>query len=334
MVAKRRRSTSPLPQSPVAAGDPQGDPSTGTTSTDAISVHASKKLKLLAEHSTTSPFAGFDHPSPEDAHAVHALLASHTPGGAPVHSAPSTSSNSATTCGHAPNVLDSLIGTILSQNTSSANSSGAKRSLDNLFGRGEKGFENMANASREELADAIRSGGLANRKAKIIQEALTAIKKKHGRYDLQHLAAPGVTDEQAMQELVSYDGVGPKTAACVLSFCLGRQAFAVDTHVFRLSRLLGWVPKTADRVGAQAHLELKIPPELKYGLHVMMVRHGRACRGCKKDGKGACPLKTWLKEKGNPPSEVLQRAEVDDEVEDQKPPRPKTSKRRSTRGTT
>ncbi|KAF8124568.1 DNA glycosylase [Boletus edulis] len=222
--------------------------------------------------------------------AVYALLASHTPGGAPVHNPPSANSNSATTCGHAPNVIDALIGTILSQNTSSANSSAAKRSLDSVFGQGEPGFEKMVNADRQMIADTIRSGGLANRKAKIIQEALIAVKKKHGRYDLQHLAAPGVTDERAMQELVSLDGVGPKTAACVLSFCLGRQAFAVDTHVFRLTKLLGWVPKNADRVGAQAHLELKIPPELKYGLHVMM-----------KDGSGPCPLKSWLKERLMPP---------------------------------
>ncbi|KAF9234730.1 DNA glycosylase [Melanogaster broomeanus] len=284
MAAKRRRSTSPSPHN-------------GTSTGGSLSTHASKKLKLLSDHSTSSPFPDFCHPSPEVARGIHALLASVTPGGAPVYTAPSANSNSAMTCGHAPNVIDALIATVLSQNTSSANSSAAKRSLDSVFGLGEPGFEKMANADRQMIADAIRSGGLANRKAKVIQEALVAVKEKHGRYDLQHLAAPGVTDEQAMQELVSYGGVGPKTAACVLSFCLGRQAFAVDTHVFRLSRLLGWVPKTADRVTTQAHLELKIPPELKYGLHVMMVRHGRTCRGCKNDGKGSCPLKTWLKER-------------------------------------
>lgn len=291
---KRHRSTSPPPRRDTVV-QAYGD--ANTTSSDRPSTHASKKLKLLAHHTICSPFPDFLHPSTEDARAIYALLASHTPGGAPVHSAPFADSNSATTCGHTPNVIDALIGTILSQNTSSANSSAAKRSLDGLFGQGEPGFEKMAKADRQTIADAIRSGGLANRKAKIIQGALTAVKKKHGRYDLQHLAAPDVTDERAMQALVSFDGVGPKTAACVLSFCLGRQAFAVDTHVFRLSKLLGWVPETADRVGAQAHLELRIPPELKYGLHVMMVRHGRACRGCKKDGRGPCPLKSWLKER-------------------------------------
>ncbi|KAG9308227.1 DNA glycosylase [Chiua virens] len=294
---KRRRSTSsPQPATPTAVLHDVNVASTLSDS-DNLSALASKKLKLLAHHSVSSPFPDHPHPSTDDAHAVYTLLASHTPGGAPVHSTPITDSNSAMTCGHMPNVIDALISTILSQNTSSANSSAAKRALDDAFGRGESGFETMANADRQAIADTIRSGGLANRKAKIIQEALIVVKKKYGRYDLQHLAAPGVTDERAMQELVSLHGVGPKTAACVLSFCLGRQAFAVDTHVFRLSKLLGWIPKTADRVGAQAHLELKIPSELKYGLHVMMVRHGRACRGCKTDGRGSCPLKSWLKER-------------------------------------
>ncbi|KAH7908029.1 DNA glycosylase [Hygrophoropsis aurantiaca] len=254
-----------------------------------------KKLKLLTDYSSTSPYPNFHHPTANEARSIHALLASHSSGGAPIYELPSADSNSAKTCGQVPNVLDSLIGTVLSQNTSSANSSAAKRSLDAMFGTGEAGFEKMACAKREVLVDAIRHGGLANRKAKIIQDILSTVKEKHGRFDLQHLASSGVTDEQAMQELVSLRGVGPKTAACVLSFCMGRQAFAVDTHVFRLSKLLGWVPKSADRVGAQAHLELRIPPELKYGLHVMMVRHGRICKGCKNGGKGECLLRTWLK---------------------------------------
>ncbi|KAH7918804.1 DNA glycosylase [Leucogyrophana mollusca] len=306
MPPKRRRSPSPsiLPLPAL---------STALTEEPALShsPHASKKLKLLAEFNSTSPFPTFQHPTAAEAKSIHALLASHTPGGAPVHQAPSSGSNSATTCGHAPNVLDALIGTILSQNTSSANSSAAKRSLDAAFGTGESGFAKMVAAKRDDIVTAIRCGGLANRKAKIIQEALSTVKEKHGRFDLQHLAAPGVTDEQAMQELVSLDGVGPKTAACVLSFCLGRQAFAVDTHVFRLAKLLGWMPKSADRVGAQAHLELRIPPELKYGLHVMMVRHGRVCKGCKKDGKGSCVLKTWVKENGVEGGKVESEGEHD-----------------------
>jgi len=80
-----------------------------------------------------------------------------------------------------------------------------------------------------------------------------------------------LSDELAMKELESFKGVGPKSesllfstrpveqarelnffpataASCVLLFCLARDSFAVDTHVFRLSQQLGWVPAKATRL--------------------------------------------------------------------------------------
>jgi endonuclease-3 len=208
-----------------------------------------------------------------------------------------------------PNVIDSLIGTILSQNTNSRNSTSAKHSLDEAFGRNN--FGAIDSAPRSEVVEALRHGGLANRKAAIIQNLLKDIKARHGVYSLQHLAAPGVTDEEVMAELVSYDGVGPKTAACVLAFCLNRDAFAVDTHVFRLSKLLGWVPNRStgvDRVRAQAHLELRIPPEIKHALHCLMVHHGRACSECGPQGrstKNSCVLRKYLRTKQGVKEEEL-----------------------------
>jgi endonuclease III len=284
----------------------------------------SKKLKLLAEHSLASPFPDFSRPTATEAHQVHAVLSQAHPDIQVISKPASEEQNAAGTCGKVPNVLESLIGTILSQNTSSSNSTAAKLSLDETFGR--KNFEAIANADKAAVVEAIRRGGLANKKADVIQKILREVKDRHGSYSLQHLAnvvkqeEPKVdeqvkkeeeqddnidtgkqadarvhSDVEAMQELVSYDGVGPKTASCVLLFCLGRESFPVDTHVFRLSKLLGWVPNRADRVTAQAHLDLKIPNELKYGLHVLMVGHGRRCSGCRGRGRGECPLKTWLR---------------------------------------
>lgn len=263
--------------------------------------HKSKKLKLLDSYNTESPFPNFIHPTPQEAKEVHDILSNQLHPNHPIRirkvPIASTSNNSATTCGSVPNVIESLIGTILSQNTSSRNSSAAKKSLDTAFGR--NAFDAIADAPRQDVVEAIRCGGLANRKAATIQNVLRSVKEKHGAYSLQHLAAFNIED--AMKELVSYDGVGPKTASCVLMFCLGKESFAVDTHVYRLSKLLGWVPRNGkvDRVLAQAHLDLRLPGELKYGLHVLMIQHGKICKGCKGTGKdGACVLKTYLKEKG------------------------------------
>jgi endonuclease III len=122
-----------------------------------------------------------------------------------------------------------------------------------------------------------------------------------------------------MHELVSYDGVGPKTASCVLLFCLNRPSFAVDTHVFRLSKMLGWVPAKSDRVLAQAHLDARVPGELKYGLHVGMVKHGRNCPACKAGatggGKVECPLRGWVREKGGNPKVEEEEVKIEAGVE-------------------
>ncbi len=84
-----------------------------------------------------------------------------------------------------------------------------------------------------------------------------------------------MSDEEVESYLVALPGVGLKTAACVLAFSMGRAAFAIDTHVHRISRRLGWI---SDKTSAErAHRELKpsVPPEIRYDLHVAFIEHGR-----------------------------------------------------------
>ncbi|KAH8431410.1 endonuclease III domain-containing protein [Aspergillus melleus] len=97
---------------------------------------------------------------------------------------------------------------------------------------------------------------------------------------LNHLH--NLSTEQAMVEMVKYPGIGPKTAACVLLFCLQRPCFAVDTHIFRICKWLNWVPPTkASEVTAFSHLEVRIPDHLKYSLHQLLIRHGKSCPRCR-----------------------------------------------------
>ena len=262
------------------------------------SQYKAKKLKLHASYTADSPFPTFVRPTATEAWEVYRLLAQEHPGHAAPRRQPlSGSVATGNILGNVPNVIESLISVILSQNTSGSNSGAAKASLDAKFGRNN--FSAMARAPSQEVADAIRQGGLANKKAAVIQKILKEVMEKHGEYTLQHLAATDdqkrMTDDAIMEELMSYDGVGPKTASCVLLFCLGRDSFAVDTHVYRLSKVLGWVPDKANRVLAQAHLDRRVPDEIKYGLHVLMVQHGRVCKGCKKAGSGEmCVLKVYV----------------------------------------
>ena len=109
------------------------------------------------------------------------------------------------------------------------------------------------------------------------------IRDKHGEYSLQHLAAAEssgrrLSDDEIMKEFISYDGVGTKTASCVLLFSLGRNFFAVDTQVFRLSKLGGSLKSQI--VYLRRHTSTFASQ--KYDLHVLMIQHGRSCKGCKK----------------------------------------------------
>jgi endonuclease-3 len=173
--------------------------------------------------------------------------------------------------GDAP--LDTLIGTVLSQHTSDVNSGRAFRSLRRRF----RTWEEVRHAPVDEVADAIRPGGLADVKAPRIQAILAEVEAREGAVDLARLEELG--DAEADAYLRSLPGVGPKTAACVLLFAMGRPAFPVDTHVHRVATRLGLVPATATAEAAHTLLAPRVPREIRYEFHVQLIRHGREiCR--------------------------------------------------------
>ncbi|KAL2108120.1 hypothetical protein VUR80DRAFT_4265 [Thermomyces stellatus] len=166
--------------------------------------------------------------------------------------------------------------------------------MDEAYG-GSDNWEAIVAGGTAKLQEAIRCGGLSATKSRVIMSILSQVKARYGRYSLDHLF--GSSNEDAMRELISFDGVGPKTASCVLLFCLGRASFAVDTHVWRITGLLGWRPRTASRDETHAHLDVRIPDGEKYGLHVLLVTHGRVCEECRAGGKnlGKCELRKACK---------------------------------------
>jgi endonuclease III len=170
-------------------------------------------------------------------------------------------------------VIDELVATVLSQHTSDTNSERAFARLKELF----PSWEQVVDAPAEQVADAIRRGGIADQKARRIKQILAAIEEREGRISLDRLH--DLEDAAAATYLESLPGVGPKTAACVLTFALGRAAFPVDTHVHRVATRLGWIPAgtTADK--AHQLLAACVPPDIRYDLHVALVTHGRTvCR--------------------------------------------------------
>jgi endonuclease III len=185
--------------------------------------------------------------------------------------------------------LDELILTVLSQHTSDLNSERSFAALRAAY----PSWTDVAAASADAVADVIRSGGLANTKARRIQTILREVHDREGTYSLDTLGER--TDAEARDYLVSLPGVGPKTAAVVLSFAFGRDTMPVDTHVHRVTRRLGIVPPRSSAEQADRLLHQVVPQGLRTPLHVGFIRLGREickapiprCRGCPL--KDLCP---------------------------------------------
>ena len=181
--------------------------------------------------------------------------------------------------------LDELILTVLSQHTSDINAERAFAQLREAFPT----WDAVVGAGTEAVADAIRSGGLADSKAPRIQAILREVREREGRFDLSALRA--MSDAEARSYLTSLPGVGPKTAAVVLSFALGRDAIPVDTHVHRVSKRLGLVPPNSTAEKADRLLHDLVPDGLRTPLHVALIQLGREICKAPTPLCRLCPLK-------------------------------------------
>jgi endonuclease III len=182
--------------------------------------------------------------------------------------------------------LDELVLTVLSQHTSDLNAERAFADLRRAF---PGGWPEVVEAPVTAVADAIRSGGLANSKAPRIQAILREVREREGAFDLSRLR--DVPDADARDYLMSLPGIGPKTAAVVISFALGRDAMPVDTHVHRVTKRLGLIPPKASAEKADRLLHELIPDGLRTPMHVGFIRLGREICKAPTPRCRLCPLK-------------------------------------------
>lgn len=238
-------------------------------------------------------------------------------------------------CGEVPSVLDGLMRTVLSQSTTFDSANNMLKSLIARFGicqqgtgRGSVNWWLVLWARPDDVYQALKAGGLGANKAKNIQAILLLVYKENMQYrgaetdvvaavvsaaekteeelamlraDPQELTLDhmhSMLKNEAIHHFVRYPGVGVKTAACVVLFALQMPCFAVDTHVFRMARWLGWVPQKTNEDNVFHHLEFCCPDHLKYGLHQLFIRHGQTCYRCNDKSfvgteeweKSVCPL--------------------------------------------
>jgi endonuclease-3 len=85
-------------------------------------------------------------------------------------------------------------------------------------------------------------------------------------------------------------GIGPKTAAIVLCFSFNRPAFPVDTHIYRLSKRIGFIPEKTSVEQAHPIMEAIVPPEQHYAFHINLITHGRRICQARSPKCEQCPL--------------------------------------------
>lgn len=180
--------------------------------------------------------------------------------------------------------IDELVSTILSQNTNDINRDRGFHALLAKFGT----WEEVRDAHPQDVIEAIRPAGLANQKGPRIQQVLRSITEERGDLDLSFLADLSV--EEARAWLTRFNGVGPKTAAIVLCFSLGKPAFPVDTHIYRVTGRIGLRPERMTVEQAHPHLERLFPPETYYPAHLNIIRLGREICQARRPRCEVCPI--------------------------------------------
>ena len=225
----------------------------------------SSKAAVKTNCTATSDDHKFAGPSPDEVSTVVYLLGQ-------LHGVPVKSEERMS-------VLDSLIRTILSQNTTDKTS---KVAFDTLKLRMPT-WKQVMETENSEIEDAIRFGGLAEIKTNRIKAILSRILEEYAEFcpkgepSLEWMRE--IQDDESIKRILSsFKGVGPKTVACVLMFNLHRAEFPVDTHVLHITKKLNWCPQRLNREEAYEHLNATIPDHLKYALHVLLESQHRRVR--------------------------------------------------------
>lgn len=184
-------------------------------------------------------------------------------------------------------ILDELIFTVLTQNTSDIN---AEKSFGNLK-LVYKSWEEIITSPNLKLEKTIRSGGLAKQKSERIKKILSEIYTRLEKFDLSILKT--MSYDEVKNWLISLPGVGPKTTAVVMSFALQLPAFPVDTHIHRISKRLGFIKNKTSAEKAHIIMEKLVPPQDKFYFHILLITHGRKICKAINPKCSSCPISLY-----------------------------------------
>jgi endonuclease-3 len=180
--------------------------------------------------------------------------------------------------------FETLVVTIISQNTADVNTERAFEALSKQF---EITPQALANAQTSKIEECLHVGGLYKSKAKTIQAASKIILEKFSGSLNPILSLPL---EEARKTLLELPGVGPKTADVVLLFSANQPTIPVDTHVNRVSKRLGLAPADGGYEDVRLSLQKIFDPKDYLAVHLLLIAHGRKTCRARRPRCRECPV--------------------------------------------
>lgn len=182
-----------------------------------------------------------------------------------------------------PNPIDTLIATILSQNTNDRNSYRAYKNLKSKY----KSWKEVAEVPRQKIESVIKIAGLGKQKSSAIKKFLSSLKKRNDKFEMKYLQK--LKDDEILNELTSINGIGIKTASCVLLFSLDRNVCPVDTHVHRTLNRIGLVnTKTPEKTFEL--ISANLLDGIAHQFHTNLIKLGRNICKPAKPLCSVCPI--------------------------------------------
>src|SRR5208283_6234570 len=183
--------------------------------------------------------------------------------------------------------FETLVITIISQNTADRNTA---RAFENLSKQFEVTPQALSKAETSKLEACLHVGGLYKSKAKTIQTVSKIIQERfHG--SLKTILSLPL--EEARKTLMELPGVGPKTTDVVLLFSANQPTIPVDTHVNRVSKRLGWAPSNGGYEDVLLSLQSLFDPKDYLALHLLLIAHGRRYCKARQPLCPQCPVNSY-----------------------------------------
>ncbi|MEM0474137.1 MAG: endonuclease III [Zestosphaera sp.] len=185
--------------------------------------------------------------------------------------------------------LESLIGIILSQNSTDKNAWKALENLIKYYG-GRVTAEKISSTDLRVLESLIKPAGIYRSKARAIKNLVLVLREE----ELTSLDASKLKEKLALVR-----GVGPKTIDVFLASVRGVPTFPIDTHIRRILYRLGVIDKRIEKYEKIRSVVMsQVPPDKLLTTHYVLIIHGRTTCKARKPRCAECPVEDLCEKRG------------------------------------